>query len=205
MPNKNHVDCLLSFNEEGFIEKLDFSKQDFDENMLDLILKFINEQPSHFIEEISFKSCGITNELVFSLYDIFDTKLLPNLRILDLSNNFITEKGLTDLLYINEVHGNRAKKQIILENNDIDKPADVIKKYYEIVKEDGGKILPIWDFSMPEESTLKVSYPTNKEKVKTKTSIEESIGATTTTNETKVISAIKASGIEGPNNKLPVY
>ncbi len=105
MPNKNQIDCLLSFNEEGFIEKLDFSKQDLDENMLGLILESIKNQTSHFIEEISFKSCGITDELVFSLYDIFDTKLLPNLKILDLSNNCITAKDFTDLIYINEVHG----------------------------------------------------------------------------------------------------
>ena len=201
MPNKNQIKRLVSFNEEGFIEKLDFSKQDLDENMLGLILESIKNQPSHFIEEISFKSCGITDELVFSLYDIFDTKLLPNLKILDLSNNCITAKGFTDLLYINEVHGNSAKKQVILENNDIDNPADVIKKYYEIVEKDEGKILPIWDFSMlePERGgTSKDCDSTDGEEVKTETYLKESID-TTTTNKTGVRSAIKASETKGPD------
>jgi len=133
MPNKNQVNCLLSFNEKGFIEKLDFSNQDLDENMLGLILESIKNQPSHFIEKISFKGCGITDELVFSLYDIFDTKLLPNLRILNLSNNFITAKGFTDLLYINEAHGN-STKEVILKNNDIDNPVDVVKNITKLLR-----------------------------------------------------------------------
>ncbi len=198
---RTQIKRLISCNEEGFIEKLDFSEQDLDENTLGLILKSIKEEPSHCIEEISFKNCGITDELVFSLYDIFDTKLLPNLKILDLSNNGITAKGFTDLLYIKEVHGNSAEKQIILKNNDIDNPADVIKKYYKIVEKDGGKILPIWDFSMLEAerySTWKVCDPTDGEEAKTETSLKESI-ETTTTNRTGIRSATKASETKGPN------
>ena len=99
------------------------------------------------------------------------------------------------------MHGNSAKKQVILENNDIDNPDDVTKKYYEIVKKDKGKILPIWDFSMLEPyrgGTWKDCDSTDGEEVKTETYLKESID-TTTTNKTGVRSAIKASETKGPD------
>lgn len=207
--NKTPIKKSISYNKQGFIEKLDFSEQDLNEQKLDQILKSIKEEPSDFIKEISFKSCGIDDELVFSLLDIFNKKLLPNLRILDLSSNIITAKGFTDLLYIAEVRRshleNSIEKQIILKNNHIDDPADVIKKYYEIVEKDEGRILPIWDFSMPEpdiDSTWKDSDSTDGEEVKAETSLNESMD-TATTNKTGVRSVTKASETKGPDNESP--